>query len=102
MSWDPIVPVSGVAEDQRDVLNYKPLSHDIGHPPLNLIRGRIRVVADDPEKVSGRASDGQDKSTVTAKVIEAVSLAKEEALISSPYFVPGAAGLRRSVPYVSW
>lgn len=82
-----------LAQDERDILNYAPLSHDIARPPLKLIRARVRVVADDPEKVSGRASDGHDKSTVTAQVIEAVSRAKEEAVISSPYFVPGAAGL---------
>jgi len=82
-----------LAEEERDVLNYAPVSHDIAHPPLKLIRARVRVVADDPEKVSGRASDGHDKTTVTAQVIEAVGRAKEEALISSPYFVPGATGL---------
>ena len=81
------------SDDERDPLNYRPLSHDIAHPPLRLMRGQIRVVADDPEKVSGRAADGHDASTVTAKVIDAISQAHEEALISSPYFVPGITAL---------
>lgn len=80
-------------EDARDPLNYGPLSHDIAHPPLRLLRGRVRVVADDPEKVAGRAADGRDATTVTAKVIDAIGHAREEALISSPYFVPGPTGL---------
>ena len=81
------------AEDERDPLNYRLLSHEIAHPPLRLLRGQIRVVADDPEKVSGRAQDGHDSTTVTAKVIDAIRRAQEEALISSPYFVPGTAAL---------
>ena len=83
-------PPSG---DERDLLNCGLLSHDIAHPPLRLMRGLIRVVADDPEKVSGRAADGLDVTTVTAKVIDAISQAHEEALIASPYFVPGMKGL---------
>ncbi len=81
------------AEDERDPLNYRALSREIAHPPLRLLRGQIWVVADDPEKVSGRAEDGHDSTTVTAKVIEAIRRAQEEALISSPYFVPGKAAL---------
>ncbi len=81
------------SEDERDPLNYRPLSHDISHPPLRLMRGQIRVVFDDPEKVSGRSENGLDASTVTAKVIDAIGQAHEEALISSPYFVPGTTAL---------
>ncbi len=81
------------AEGERDALNYGPLSRDIAHPPLRLMRGQIRVVADDPEKVSGRAADGHDATTVTASVIDAIGHAREEALISSPYFVPGTTAL---------
>jgi putative cardiolipin synthase len=82
-----------LAEGERDALNYGPLSHDIAHPPLRLLRGQIRVVADDPEKVSGRAADGHDATTVTAQVVEAIGQAREEALIASPYFVPGTTAL---------
>ena len=81
------------SEDERDPLNYKALSREITHPPLRLLRGQVRVVADDPEKVSGRAADGRDPTTVTAKVIEAIRGAREDVLISSPYFVPGRGGL---------
>ena len=81
------------AEGERDPLNYRALSDEILHPPLKLLRGHVRVVADDPEKVSGRAGDGRDPTTVTAQVIEAIRQAREEALITSPYFVPGTVAL---------
>ena len=78
---------------ERDLLNYAPLSSDIYHPPLKLLRGHIRVLADDPEKVSGRSEHGDDPTTVTNQVVEAVNQAKEEVLVASPYFVPGKAAL---------
>ncbi len=74
---------------ERDILGYAPLSVDIDHPPLKLLRGRVRVMADDPEKVSGRSEKGDDPSTVTAQVLAAVDRAREDVLLASPYFVPG-------------
>lgn len=78
---------------ERDLLNYAPLSSDIHRPPLRLLRGRIRVLADDPEKVSGRSERGDDPTTVASQVVEAVAAAKEEVLVASPYFVPGKAAI---------
>ncbi len=80
-----------VATQRRDVLGYAPLSADIGHPPLKLLRGHIRVLADDPEKVSGSAERGDDPTTVSAQVIDAIDHAQHDVLLVSPYFVPGRA-----------
>lgn len=80
---------------ERDVLNYAPLSADLLHPPLRLLRGEVRVMADDPEKVSGRSEKGDDPTTVTSKVVEAIDAAREDVLIASPYFVPGSAAIDR-------
>ncbi len=81
--------------DEKDLLGYRPLSTDIQHPPLKMLRGRIRVLADDPEKVSGRAEKGDDATTVTSQVIEEIGKAREDLLVTSPYFVPGKAAIEK-------
>lgn len=77
----------------RDFLNYGPLSRDMAHPPLKMLRGRIRVVADNPEKVSGEAASGKDPTTVISHLSEAIANARDHVLLASPYFVPGKAAL---------
>jgi putative cardiolipin synthase len=81
--------------DEKDMLGYRPLSADLRHPPLDMLRGRIRVIADDPEKVSGRAEKGDDATTVTSQVIEEIGKAREDVLLTSPYFVPGKAAFAK-------
>jgi cardiolipin synthase C len=77
----------------RDFLNYGPLSHDMLKPPLKMLRGRIRVVADSPEKVSGEAASGMDPTTVISHLTDAIANARENVLLASPYFVPGKKAL---------
>jgi len=79
--------------DRTDLLGYGPVGADLSRPPLRLLRGRIDVFADDPEKVSGRSEAGDDPHTVTAIVGRAMSQAKSELLIGSPYFIPGEVGM---------
>lgn len=83
----------GLAPSERDLLGYGPLSGDIGHPPLKMVRARIQVFADDPEKVSGQAESGADSTTVTSQVLDAINRAREDLLLVSPYFVPGKLGM---------
>ena len=83
-----------IAPDAHDLLGYGPLSHDIAAAPLRLLHGPVRVIADDPEKVSGKSEGGQDRSTVTSQVIETVADARSQVLLASPYFVPGDAGMK--------
>jgi putative cardiolipin synthase len=77
----------------RDFLNYGPLSHDMARPPLKMLRGRIQVVADSPEKVRGDSASGMDPTTVISHVTEAISRAHDHVLLASPYFVPGKTAL---------
>jgi putative cardiolipin synthase len=77
----------------RDFLNYGPLSRDMAHPPLKMLRGRIQVVADSPEKVKGEAASGMDPTTVISHVTESISQARDHVLLASPYFVPGRGAL---------
>ena len=79
----------------RDFLNYGPLSRDMAQPPLKMLRGRIEVVADDPEKVSGSSRSGMDPTTVISHVTDAIDHAHDDVLLASPYFVPGKTALER-------
>jgi len=81
------------AADRADLLGYRPISADLSHPPLDLLRGRIDVFADDPEKVTGRSESGDDPNTVTSIVGRAMSQAKSELVVGSPYFIPGKLGM---------
>jgi putative cardiolipin synthase len=76
-----------------DLLGSFPLSADIEHPPLKMLYGAIDVFADNPEKVTGRAEKGDDPTTVTSRVIQAMQGAQKEVTVGSPYFIPGKAGL---------
>ena len=77
----------------RDFLNYGPLSRDMANPPLKMLRGKIEVVADNPEKVSGASASGTDATTVISHVTEAIGHARDHVLLASPYFVPGKTAL---------
>ncbi len=80
----------------RDFLDYGPLSHDMAQPPLKMLRGRIEVVVDDPEKkVSGGSASGNDSTTVISHLTAAIDTAHDDVLLASPYFVPGKAALER-------
>ncbi len=79
---------------QPDQLGFRPFSVDVDSPPLPMLHGEIEAFADDPEKVSGKAEQGGDKSTVTSRVLEAISKSGFEVLLVSPYFVPGDIGMK--------
>jgi putative cardiolipin synthase len=77
----------------RDPLGYAPLAADLECPPLALLHGAVEVVADDPEKVSGRSESGHDPTTVTARVMTALEGARQTLTLASPYFIPGRIGI---------
>jgi putative cardiolipin synthase len=71
----------------------------LGHVAADMVampRGAVRVVADPPEKAkrglaarrAARAAGG-----IAPEIADALRAARREALLISPYFVPGAAGL---------
>jgi putative cardiolipin synthase len=82
------------APELRDILGYAALSRDLEHPPLDLLRGTVRVFSDDPEKVGGRSETGDDPTTVTARAMTAFAGATFELTLCSPYFVPGEVGMK--------
>lgn len=80
--------------DVPDLMGYLPLSADFAGPgPLKMLHGDVAVIADDPAKVSGRAQRGDDPSTVTSHVIEAMRAARSDIVLCTPYFIPGDRGL---------
>lgn len=79
---------------QADQLGFIPFSIDVDSQPLHMLHGQIEAFADDPEKVSGKAEQGGDQSTVTSRVLKAISESTSEVLLVSPYFVPGEVGMK--------
>jgi len=93
LTRDAATAYPALAADRTDLLGNGPVGADLTRPPLRLMRGRIEVFADDPEKVSGHSEAGDDPNTVTAIVGRAMSQAKSELVIGSPYFIPGKIGM---------
>jgi putative cardiolipin synthase len=87
-------PFPALKASDRDLLGYPPLSSELDKTVLPMLHGDVRVIADDPEKVSGRSESGNDPTTVTYRAMDAFSEARSELLLISPYFVPGQLGLR--------
>jgi putative cardiolipin synthase len=91
------VPSGEFAEpppSQPDQLGFRPFSIDIDSPPVHMLHGEVEAFADDPEKVSGKAEQGGDPSTVTSRVLKAIAESKSDVLLVSPYFVPGEVGMK--------
>ncbi len=62
----------------------------VASPATVLAPDDIRVVADPPDKVLSQA---KVKECLAPAILEALSAAREEALLISPYFVPGEEGV---------
>jgi putative cardiolipin synthase len=74
----------------NDILGYGPIADDLDLGRLGLIWGDAYVFADHPDKPFDSEAGGDLLETsVTYNVFEAIRNAKEEVVISSPYFVPG-------------
>jgi cardiolipin synthase C len=79
---------------QTDVLGQPPVSRQLDEVRLALVAGRAQVLADHPEKPFQGSPGGElMNSSVTYGVYQAMMQAQHEVVASSPYFVPGRAGL---------
>jgi len=79
-----------LAPDVRDPLGHAPLSADLPQAPLHLAYGRVRVRADDPDKVRGTVPPSH---SVSAAFVESCASAQHSIKLASPYFIPGDVGL---------
>ncbi len=79
---------------ERDVLGYGPIGPDLDAGALRLVWGSAYVFADHPDKPFEGAAGGELMETsVTYNVFEAMRMARQEVLASSPYFIPGRVGM---------
>ena len=74
----------------NDILGYGPVADDLDLGRLGLIWGEAYVFADHPDKpFDGEVGGELMETSVTYNVFEAIRMAREEVVASSPYFVPG-------------
>jgi putative cardiolipin synthase len=76
-----------------DMLEQRPLAVDLDSGSLTLRVGRAVALADRPEKVMATSEDMARSMSVQMNIMDRVVLAKRQVVLSSPYFVPGNAGV---------
>jgi putative cardiolipin synthase len=79
--------------DSKDVLGYRSLAEEIAQGRLDLVWAQAEAFADAPEKVVNhqrRWLPGalREERTVRRGLMDELLLARQEVLLSSPYFVP--------------
>jgi putative cardiolipin synthase len=78
----------------NDILGYGPLRDDLQDGRLGLLWGEAYAFADHPDKpFDGSVGGDLLETSVTYNIIEPMMKARNEVVISSPYFVPGAKGM---------
>ena len=80
-----------------DILGYGPISEDLDEGRLGLLWGTAVAFADQPEKVTALSAEAARSMSVQMDIMDRVSKANGEVVISSPYFVPGPSGARQFV-----
>ncbi|HVO88891.1 MAG TPA: phospholipase D family protein [Casimicrobiaceae bacterium] len=76
-----------------DMLGHRRLGVELDSGRLELAWGTARVFADLPAKVMATSREMASAMSVQMNVMDRVSESNREVLISSPYFVPGDAGV---------
>ena len=82
-----------LGERQRDVFGRPSFLRQLAAGELTLDHGDARVLVDSPAKGAERAA-AQDRSTVASEVLALLASTREEALVMSPYFIPGDEGVQ--------
>jgi len=86
------------APSPNDVLGYSPIVEDLDAGRLDLIWTLAEAYADSPDRVVGKTASYRgipllDVDSVRYNVVEQIRRAREDVVLSSPYLIPGAAGL---------
>ncbi len=76
-----------------DVLGYGPLSEDLDSGQVGLEWGKARAFADPPDKLLSQNSKVAYETSVTNDVMMQVWQAKTDLVLTSPYMIPGDAGV---------
>jgi len=77
-----------------DILGYGPISDDLDAGRLGLVWGTAHAFADQPSKVMATSAEMARSMSAEMNVMDRVMESKSEVVISSPYFIPGAMGVR--------
>ena len=86
------------APPPNDVLGYGPIVNELDAGKVGLIWADAQAYADAPDKVIGRVSTYgvapiDDVDSVRYNVVEMMRRARKDVVITSPYLIPGQAGL---------
>lgn len=77
-----------------DILGYGPIADDLDTGRLGLVWGAAYAFADHPDKpFDGEAGGELAQTSVTYNLFEVIRAAQKEVVVSSPYLVPGDAGM---------
>ena len=76
-----------------DILGYGPISDDLDAGRLGLVWGKAAAYADSPAKVTATSDEMARSMSVQMNVMDLVRASRSEVVISSPYFIPGPAGV---------
>lgn len=82
-----------VAVAPMDMLGHRPIAAELDSGRIELAMGTAMAFADQPGKVMATSVEAARAMSVQMDIMDRVALAEREVFISSPYFVPGAAGL---------
>jgi putative cardiolipin synthase len=82
-----------VAMPTTDILGYGPITDDLDAARLGLVWGKAMAFADSPDKVGALSVEEARSMSVTMNVFDLVTAAQGEVVLSSPYFIPGTAGV---------
>jgi cardiolipin synthase C len=80
-----------------DILGYGPISDDLDAGRLGLVWGTANAFADQPGKVMATSVEAARSMSAAMNVMDRVMEAKSDVIISSPYFIPGSAGMQEFV-----
>jgi len=86
------------APPPNDILGYGPIAAELEAGKVGLIWADAQAYADNPDKVIGRVSTYgaapiDDVDSVRYNVIEMMRRARKDVVITSPYLIPGEAGI---------
>src|SRR5262249_13377280 len=76
-----------------DMLEHHPISAELDSGRLQLVWGTANAFADQPAKVMATSPEQARAMSVQMNVMNRVGESTREVVISSPYFVPGTAGV---------
>ena len=77
-----------------DILGYGPLREDLDAGRLGLVWGKASAFADSPDKVKATSDEMAREMSVSMSVMDLIWKAHDDVVLSSPYFIPGDAGVK--------